>query len=206
MRNLCMVTLLLFTSGILRAQLITPFSPVISVTQKGDITFASNSITTCTGTGTACTNGRIEVPPAGTTHNQTTGITIGYIDNDGSTGIGAQTFSSSSSTLNMGGVQGCGVIYAYLVWGGFITTGTANYAKRDSVYLQAPGASAYTMLKADLRIDNTAPYNATYHCYKDVTPLVKAAGPGVYTAANIVASTGANNRFAGWTLVVFRPQ
>jgi uncharacterized repeat protein (TIGR01451 family) len=196
-----LVAALLFTVK-LNSQVIQAFNPVISVTQKGDITFAANSITQCTGAGSACTNGRAEVPPAGLTHNQTTGITIGYIDNDGGTGIGAQTFSSSSSTLDMGGVLGCGVIYAYLTWGGFVTTGTVNYTKRDSVYFQVPGGSSYNKLKADLLVDNTAPYNRTYHCYKDVTSLVKAAGPGIYTTGNVVAATGGNNQFAGWTLVV----
>jgi uncharacterized repeat protein (TIGR01451 family) len=184
------------------SQLITAFSPVKTVTQKGDITFAANSITQCTGTGVTCTNGRAEIPPAGTTNNQTTGITIGYIDNDGSTGIAAQTFSSSSATLDMGGIAGCGVIYAYLVWGGFVTTGSTNYAKRDSVYFLAPGGTAYNKMKADTKVDNTSPYNATYHCYKDVTALVKAAGPGSYTIGNVVAATGGTNQFAGWTLIV----
>ncbi len=197
-----LVLILLLISKISFSQLISPFSPVISVTQKGDITFAANSITTCTGTGTTCTNGRTQVPPVGTTQNQTSGITIGYIDIDGSTGIGAQTFSSSSSTLDLGGVLGCGVIYAYLTWGGYVTTGTTNYAKRDSIYFQAPGSSTYNKLKADNFVDNTAPYNRTYHCYKNVTNIVKAAGPGVYTSANIVAATGGTNQFAGWTLVV----
>jgi uncharacterized repeat protein (TIGR01451 family) len=196
-----LLILLLFTLK-LNSQVIQAFSPVISVTQKGDITFAANAITQCTGAGSACTNGRAEVPPAGLTHNQTSGITIGYIDNDGSTGIGAQTFSSSSSTLDMGGIGGCGVIYAYLTWGGFVTTGTSNYAKRDSVYFQVPGGGSYNKLKADLLVDNTAPYNRTYHCYKDVTAMVKAAGPGIYTTGNVVAATGGNNQFAGWTLVV----
>lgn len=191
--------LLCFTAN---SQLITPFSPVISVTQKGDITFAANAITTCTGTGTACTNGRIQIPSAGNTNNQTTGITIGYIDIDGSTGIGAQTFSSSSSTLNIGGASGCGVIYAYLTWGGFVATTTTNYSKKDSIYFQLPGGTTYNKLKADLLVETTVPYNRTYHCYKDVTALVKAGGAGSYTAANIVAATGGNNQFAGWTLVV----
>lgn len=184
------------------AQLITAFAPVKTVTQKGDITIAANAVTQCTGVGAACTNGRAEIPPAGLTNNQTAGITIGYIDVDGSSGIGAQTFSSSRATLNMGGVLGCGVIYAYLTWGGFVATGTTNYAKRDSIYIQVPGAASYTKLKADQLVDNTAPYNRTYHCYKDVTALVKAAGPGSYTAGNIVAATGGNNQFAGWSLVV----
>jgi uncharacterized repeat protein (TIGR01451 family) len=202
MKKILFSIFILLSAFNLKAQLINAFSSIKTVTQKGDITFASNAITQCTGTGTACTNGRSEVPPAGLTNNQTAGITMGYIDQDGSTGIGVQTFSSSSATLDMGGIGGCGVIYAYLTWGGFVATTTTNYAKRDSIYLQAPGGVTYNKFKADLLIDNTAPYNRTYHCYKDVTSIVKAIGPGSYTAGNIVAATGGNNQFAGWSLVV----
>lgn len=201
-KNYCFVLLIFAFNLNINSQIISPFNSVISVTQKGDITFASNAITQCTNATTSCTNGRNEIAPAGTTHNGTTGIVIGYIDTDGNTGIGAQTFSSSSATLNMGGVLGCGVIYAYLTWEGFVSTGTTNYSKRDSIYLQVPGASGYTKLKADQFVDNTSPYNRTYHCYKDVTTLIKAAGPGSYTAANVVALVGGNNQFAGWSLVV----
>lgn len=202
MKKLFLLTCISFFCYASTAQIITAFSPLKTVTQKGDITFASNAITQCTGVGAACTNGRAEIPSAGTTHNQTTGITIGYIDIDGSTGIGAQTFSSSNANLDMGGVLGCGIIYAYLSWEAFVSTGTTNYSKRDSIYLQVPGSAVYNKLKADNFVDNTSPYANTYHCYKDVTNLVKAAGPGIYTAANIVAATGGTNQFGGWSLVV----
>jgi uncharacterized repeat protein (TIGR01451 family) len=200
LKLLLSLSLLFFINA--NAQLITSFSSVKTVTQKGDITFAANAITTCTGVGATCTSGKAELPPAGVTNNQSGGITIGYIDIDGTTGIGAQTFSSSNATLDMGGIGGCGVIFAYLSWGGFLATGTTDYAKRDSIYLQVPAGSIYNKLKADVFVDNTAPYNRTYHCYKDVTALVKAAGPGIYTAANVVAATGGANQFAGWTLIV----
>ena len=188
-----------FTSS---AQVITAFTSIKTVTQKGDIAFASNAITQCTNTGTTCTSGRNDISPAGTTHNGTTGVTIGYLDTDGNTGIGAATFSSSSADLNMGTTLGCGVIYAYLTWEAFVSTATTNYSKRDSIYLRVPGSTVYTKLKADNFADNTAPYDRTYHCYKDVTNLVKAAGAGTYTAANIVALIGGNNKFGGWSLVV----
>ena len=191
-------------SQFINAQLVTPFSIVKSVTQKGDITVAGNSILQCTNATTSCTNGRNEIAPAGLTHNGTSGIVMGYIDVDGSTGIGAQTFSSSSATLNMGGVGGCGVIFAYLTWGSLVGTGgtVTNFAKRDSIYLQVPGGSTYNKLKADFFTDNTAPYANTYTAYKDVTNLIKASGPGSYTAANIVSIAGGNNQFGGWSLVV----
>jgi uncharacterized repeat protein (TIGR01451 family) len=206
----------IFFYQITKCQIVNSFSPLISVTQKGDITHASNTILTCSGTG--CAAAASQSPPgsgqpfpsgtavANTASWNNNAYNMSYIDQDGA-GIvaGINSFSSSNANLTLGTTGGCGVTYAVLTWGGnVIPSGagaTANYAKRDSVYLRVPGGTNYIGLKADSKIDNTSGAT-TYQCYKDVTNLVKAAGGGTYWAANVIANTGATNMCGGWSLVV----
>jgi uncharacterized repeat protein (TIGR01451 family) len=57
-------------------------------------------------------------------------------------------------------------------------------------------------LTADSLITNTIGFT-TYHCFKDVTNIVKAAGLNArWTVANVVGQTAQNNKFAGWNMIV----
>ncbi len=203
-----------FTNNKSFSQVVQPFTVYKQLTQRGDITFAANTILTC-GTGTAaCNTARTNTPP-GSGQPPTGGAIanngawnnnnynpMSYIDADGTPAFGGiTTFSSSRSYLDLSSNPGCSVIEAYLTWGGNISTGTTNYAKRDSVYAKVPGAANYKGFKADFITNNTAGAN-TYQCYKKITNEVKAAGEGDYWVGNVVANTGVSNMCGGWAIVV----
>ncbi|HTF06173.1 MAG TPA: gliding motility-associated C-terminal domain-containing protein [Bacteroidia bacterium] len=173
------------------SQVITPFSIRYQATQKGGIRYVSNTATTCSGIG--CGAGRAEVPPAGTSTDNIFNAAYVDIDADGT------TFSSSSDSL---AIPMCSEIsWAGLYWGGDNTTGGSNYATRNQCKIKVDNG-AYTNLTADQLQDNTIGFN-TYHCYKDVTTIVRAAGTNArYTVGNVCARVGNMNVFAGWTIVV----
>jgi uncharacterized repeat protein (TIGR01451 family) len=216
MRKIILVLVLLVTSFLFaNSQIVEPFTVYKQLTQRGDITFAANTILTC-GTGTAaCNTARTNpppgsgTPPAGPTIagnnalNNNAYNPMSYVDADGTPTFGGLvSFSSSRSFLDLSNNPGCSVIEAYLTWGGNITTGTTNYAKRDSVYVKAPGAATtYTGFKADFITNNTVGAT-TYQCYKNITNLIRASGEGNYWVANVVAQTGAANLCSGWAIVV----
>ncbi len=206
------------------AQIVVPFNVYKQITQRGDITFAANTILTC-GTGTAaCNTARTNNPPGSgqpaiggaiannANWNNNNYNPMSYVDADGVPAFGGiTTFSSSRSYLDLSNNPGCSVIEAYLTWGGNILTTTTNYAKRDSVYLKAPGAANYKGLKADTTIDNTAGATVvgfpagtkvTYQCYKRITNEVRSSGEGDYWIGNVVANTGIANMCGGWAIVV----
>lgn len=185
-------TLILISFAIIsNAQVITPFSIRYQATQKGGIRYISNTSVTCSGSG--CGAGRIEVPPAGTSTDN--GFTAAYVDIDAD----ATTFSSSSDSLDL---PLCSDIsWAGLYWGGENTTGGSNYATRNQCKIKV-NSGAYVSLTADASQDNAVGFD-TYHCFKDITSLVKAAGTKArFTVANVAARVGGTNRFGGWSIVV----
>jgi uncharacterized repeat protein (TIGR01451 family) len=173
------------------AQVITPFSIRYQTTQKGGIRYLSNTSVSCSGVG--CGAGRTEIAPAGTSTNN--GFTAAYVDID----TDGTTFSSSSDSLAL---ASCSQIsFAGLYWGGEITNAAANYATRNQVKFKV-GTGSYTNLTADVLQDNNTGYDS-YHCFKDITSLVQAAGSNArFTVANVAARVGGTNRFGGWTIVV----
>jgi|GEM_PF-866290 len=173
------------------AQVITPFSIRYQTTQKGGIRFVSNTSVTCSGGG--CGAGRAEVPPAGTSTDN--GFTAAYVDIDAD----GTTFSSSSDSLSL---PLCSQIsFAGLYWGGEMNNTAANYATRNQVKLKVNNG-AYTTLTAASLQDNAVGFD-TYHCFKDITSIVTAAGTNArFTVANVAVRTGGTNRFGGWTIVV----
>ncbi len=215
------VPILLFSYLSLNAQIVQPFSVYQQLTQRGDITFAANTILTCSGAG--CTGAQTNTPPgsgqpatggatAANTAWNNNSYTMNYIDADGTPAFaGKTTFSSSRAFLDLSSNPGCSVIEAYLTWGGNILTSTTNFAKRDSVYLKTPNNVNYKGYKADFTIDNTAGATVagfpagtqvTYQCYKKITPDVRSAGEGDYWVGNVVANTGIANMCGGWAIVV----
>ncbi len=176
------------------AQLVTPFTIRYQATQKGGIRYLANSILSCSS-GASCTAGRAEVPPAGSSQNNS--FTMAYIDMDGN----ASTFSSSSDSLAL---PSCSqVSWAGLYWGAMRNTGQANYANRFSVKLKVNNGSYSTITAAAAnRKDNTSGYNS-YHAFADITSIVQAAGVNArFTVADMFAETAGTNKFGGWTIVV----
>jgi uncharacterized repeat protein (TIGR01451 family) len=199
------------------AQIVQPFAIYKQLTQRGDITFAANTVLTCTALCGAKDNappGSGQPPTGGAIANNGTwnnnNYTMVYVDGDGAPAFGGKTtFSSSRAFLDLSNNPGCSVIEAYLVWGGNILTTTSSYAKRDSVYMKVPGAATlYTGFKADYLIDNVAgsgtvpETQVTYQCYKNITNEIRAAGEGDYWVGNVVANTGVANMCGGWAIVV----
>jgi gliding motility-associated-like protein len=173
------------------AQLISPFTIRYQTTQKGGIRYISNTAVTCSGVG--CGAGRAEVPPAGTSTDN--GFTAAYVDIDAD----GTTFSSSSDSISL---PLCSQIsWAGLYWGGEMDNTGANYATRNQVKLKV-NSGAYTALTASSLQDNNIGFN-TYHCFRDITSIVSAAGTNArFTIANVAVRTGGTNRFGGWTIVV----
>jgi uncharacterized repeat protein (TIGR01451 family) len=196
---------ILFKTSV-HGQVIQPFTIFKQVTQRGDITFAANTMLSCNGTGTCNTN-RMAISPAGSgnaAYSNNNYNPMVYVDADGTgiaPGIGSNSFSSSASDLTLGASGGCGVIYALLVWGGNINTVQADYANRNKVNFRVPGALNYVQLTADDKYDATTPFTG-YYCYKDVTSLVRASGAGTFWVANQVLQTGLSNLSGGWSLIV----
>ena len=188
------VTLLLFLflSTIGFTQLITPFTIQYQVTQKGGIRFLANSSVICDSSG-SCTNAKNEIPPSGTSRNNN--FTMNYVDYDG---LATTTMSSSDSLA----LPNCSEIsFAGLYWGSIIDAATLNYADRNKVKFRV-NSGAYTLLTADQLQDNTVGFN-TYHCYKNITGLVQAAGTNArFTIADMISQTGTANLAGGWTIVV----
>jgi large repetitive protein len=172
------------------------FTPRFSTNDTGNITIAANTLMTCPASAANCTSGQTS---GGQNNNS---FNMGYVDVDND----ATTFDSSSSKLKL--PAGATVLFAGLYWGADTSAGTNGTAAREpsangKVLLKVPGASAYTTLgPTGTVIDNgTGTSTNRYQGFIDVTSLVKAAGAGTYTTANVQAGTGAD-RYAGWSLVV----
>jgi len=172
-------------------QLLTPFTVRKQVTQKGGIVFISNGAITCS-TSASCTAARTETPPAGTSTNA--GFAAAYIDMD----TDASTFQSSSDSLNL---ADCSEIsWAGLYWGGQNQVGGNNYVNRGSCKIKFNN-DAYIPLSVTPQ-DNITGFDS-YHCFSDITDLLKQKGGQVrITVANVAVRTGFTNAFGGWTVVV----
>jgi uncharacterized repeat protein (TIGR01451 family) len=188
------IALLLAIPGIASAD--RGFTPRFSTNDTGDITIAANTLMTCPTAAANCTAGQ-----AGAAQNNNN-FNMGYVDTDGD----ATTFDSSSAKLRL--PAGATVLFAGLYWGADTSAGTNGAAAREAaangkVLLKVPGAAAYTTLgPTGTVLDNgTGTSTNRYQGFIDVTSLVKAAGAGTYTTANVQAGTGAD-RYAGWSLVV----
>jgi len=188
------VTLIIFSTilNLTFGQLVTPFTIRYQTQQKGGITFISNSAVSCDG-GAGCLAGQTEVPPVGSSSDNS--FTAGYVDIDSDT----NTFSSSSDSLAL---PNCSEIsWAGLYWGGYNESEDSSYSNRDEVWIKVNNGS-YTTLTADYLEDNVAGFS-TYHCFKDITSILQANGLNArYTLANVAAEVGGTNRFGGWTIVV----
>lgn len=181
---------------------ISPFAVGYHAQLNGGIAFAQNSSLTCSTTrdtgatdAAGCTSAR-----AGTgssTNNNNWIMTHVDVDAD------ASTFNSSSSQLVL--PPGTSVEHAVLYWGARRKGANSKpdvTVPFDRVQLSVPGA-AYVEVVADRVIAPPASKysDLPYQARADVTSLVRAAGAGQYTVANLAAALG-SDRYAGWTLAV----
>lgn len=189
MKKLLSIVVLLTLGVTLSAQVVTPFRVRKSVTQKGGIVFLSNTSSKAVPDNVV----QNEMPPSGTGYDNN--FTNGYVDIDGD----GSTFMSSSDQLSL---PNCSEItWAGLYWGADCSSGDENYATRDRVKLKVNNG-AYIDLTADYKYDNTVGFR-TYHCFKDVTSILKANGlSDRYTVANVATDIGGKNLFGGWSIVV----
>ncbi|MBT2748952.1 MULTISPECIES: DUF11 domain-containing protein [unclassified Lysobacter] len=161
---------------------------------NGDIVGLGNINLHCGGNAALCAQAR---NGGGTVVNQDPAIAMVYVDVD----TDASTFNSSSATLAL--PAGATVLFAGLYW-----SGVSASLSRNAVRLRTPGAAAYSALSADELLTNSAGAfgGSAYQGFDDVTALVRAAGNGVYTVANVQTTQRAlgasGSSWGGWSLVV----
>jgi hypothetical protein len=163
--------------------------------ERGDIAMAANTIVTCPEGAPNCANAR---NATGTVLRNSAWVMVPIdIDSDPS------TFDSSSADLKL--PAGATVLYAGLYWGSDTKAmpegvDAPNPAARGTMRLAAPDGSGYRTITAST-VDSDRYFPHRYQGFADVTALVREAGAGTYTAANVQASTG-KDQYGGWGLVV----
>jgi uncharacterized repeat protein (TIGR01451 family) len=171
---------------------------------KGDIAIIGNSIM---------------VPLAGgcfpsTTRNNDAVVTYADIDSDSS------TFNSTSAELKLPlTATDKEIVWAGLYWQGYLVDqNDANKTNAQSVLFKTPTSSNYVNLTSDpakfnwLYVGGSSYDRFYYQGVADVTSLVKAAGEGNYSVANIYSNTlqQYNNSqrntlggaFGAWSIVI----
>ena len=182
----------LFLIAYASGQVHVPFAQRYGATERGNITFISNTSVHCDGTGN-CANFGSQVPPMGNGSNNGKFAAYVDIDNDSS------TFSSSSDSLRL---SSCAeILFAELYWGGGNNPSDSNHVNRDQVLLKVD-TGTYISLLADTMYSINGVYDA-YQCRKNITSLMQNH-PTVskYTVANVFSEVGVKNRFGGWNIVV----
>ena len=187
------------------AIVISPFRASYNAQINGGVVFAQNSSLSCDGTladGTQDQRGCTNAKNGGKTLTTNNAWRMNHVDIDSD----PQTFNSSTSQLSL--PKDVTVVYAALYWGARLkgTNGLANAASTyDRVKFRTPGSNTYVDVVAqpnDIIISpSTAGVGEPYQAKAIVTDLVKAAGAGNYTVANLAAGLGVD-RYAGWTLAV----
>ncbi|HEX8742294.1 MAG TPA: hypothetical protein VF712_04090 [Thermoleophilaceae bacterium] len=171
------------------------FSLRYGAVERGDVTMASNTIVTCPEGAANCASARAGT---GTVLRNSAWVMV-PIDVDGD----PSTFDSSSADLRL--PQGATILYAGLYWGSDTKAmpegaDAPNPSARGTVRLAAPDGAGYRTVTAST-VDSDRYYTSRYQGFADVTALVRTAGAGTYTLANVQASTG-KDQYGGWGLVV----
>ena len=180
---------------------VTPFAPRFSTNTNGDIAIAANTLMTVSPSNPNAAKIQAGISnPSGVDNNN---LNMVYVDVDSD----PTTFDSSSAQLNL--PQGATVLFAGLYWGGDLDTSSPNELKnaRTQVKFETPSSGGYSNITGTLIGQNSVQGGSNpggYHAFADVTGMVKAAGNGTYTVANVQATQGATDsgRYAGWSLVV----
>ncbi|HEX8648749.1 MAG TPA: hypothetical protein VF715_17770, partial [Thermoleophilaceae bacterium] len=163
--------------------------------ERGDITMAANTIVSCPDGAANCASAR---DGTGTVVRNSAWVMVPIdVDSDPS------TFDSSSADLRV--PAGATILYAGLYWGSDTLhmpegVDAPNPSLRGQVKLAAPDGAGYRTIAAST-VDSDRYYPSRYQGFADVTALVRSAGTGTYTVANVQASTG-KDQYGGWGLVV----
>ena len=144
------------------------------------------------------------------------GSNMRYIDIDGNTGSGVNTYNSSSADLSLPAGTNI-ILFARLYWGGRTTKAfhDMTLAANQKILIEKGVSGGYTQYTAD-HIDDTlsgtgksgSPYTYDYQAYTDITSLIQSGGAGTYTVANIPASqgvdsiSGGSGYYGGWCIVI----
>jgi gliding motility-associated-like protein/uncharacterized repeat protein (TIGR01451 family) len=122
---------------------------------------------------------------------------MNYVDLDGL----SSTFMSSSDSLNL--LNCSEILWAGLYWSGRATSSVNNWSLRNQVKIRV-GNSTYQNLSADELVDaQSLGSHPSYHCFKNITSIVQAAGiKARFTVANVVTETGGSNYWGGWSIIV----
>ena len=187
-------------AGVLAIGLASPaladraFTPRFSTNANGDIAIVGNTLETCQNSVADCANARAGLGSLLNNNN----FSMMRVNTD------SAALDSSSSRLSL--PAGARVLFAALYYGSRTTAGTGGKSAPDAslaglgkVDFRSPGASGFDHLTAS--VDTSSDVTGAYAAFVDVTGLVRRAGPGVYTVANVQSATG-EDRYAGWALVV----
>ncbi|MER5638531.1 hypothetical protein ABT095_16410 [Kitasatospora sp. NPDC002227] len=186
-----------------------PFTTRFEADMHGSITRISNSLMTCDETKApldpklpSCVEARTG---AGNTILRNNDYPMKYINIDpGSIGpLGDPIYSASSADLGL--IEGSEVKYARLYWGGTRGIGDTVLPETqiDEVYLKLPGEGQYRNIANDqpsigyITTDDESSYQAS----ADITDLVKKAGNGSYTVADM-DSVVKPHSWGGWSIVI----
>lgn len=196
LRRLLPLAVLLLTAAAFAASTASAatFTNRINANEPGDIAIIGNTLMTCPA-GSTNAQGSCEAA-----RNATSASGVGFANNDfpmAFQDVDLADGATSSSTASLSLPAESTVLFAGLYWGGKTATNPAP-AGRDKLKLRLPRTSAYTEVTAQA---TQTLADGAYQQYANVTSLVSGAGSGAYTAAGIVAQTGAD-RYAGWALVV----
>lgn len=188
-----------------QALVIAPFTASFNAQINGGVVFAQNNSLSCDGTladGTQDQRGCTNTKNGGKSLATNNAWRMNHVDIDSD----PQTFNSSTSQLAL--PKDVTVVYAALYWGARLkgTNGLANATPTyDRVKFRTPVSNTYVDVVAQpnniIVSSPAAGVGEPYQAKAIVTDLVKAAGAGNYTVANIAAGLGVD-RYAGWTLAV----
>ena len=172
---------------------IVPFAPRFSANDNGSIAIFGNNLEVCPASAADCAGAR-----AATNNKNNNTFAMVPVDVDDN----PSTVSSSRATVTL--PDDGEVRWAGLYWGARLGAGVGGKPATGNgrqMKLDLPGGGGYQTITATQLYGPTATSDRAYQAFADVTALVRQAGPGSYTGADVPASTG-EDRYAGWSLVV----
>ncbi|MET7641426.1 hypothetical protein [Streptomyces sp. NPDC005438] len=176
-----------------------PFTERYRAVQHGGLVRAANTVVTCekavTATADRCAPGTLRGG-----RNNDYRMTHVDVDDDRET--------RNSSRAELGLPHRARVSYARLYWGGNLRADERRPARDNGWVLFAEPGGSYKRVRADSTIGRHRGSGGRdpdgYTASADVTALVRDAGAGPYTVAEVNVATGhsASGTWGGWTLVV----
>ncbi|MER5767656.1 DUF3344 domain-containing protein [Streptomyces sp. NPDC001985] len=174
-----------------------PFAQRYQAVHRGGIVRAANSSITCSAPKAPATR-ECATARAGA-DGVNSDFEMFYIDEDSD----PNTYNSSRARLAV--PKNSTVTYARLYWGGNLLAGEQKPPEDNGRVLIAEEGGQYQAVLADTRIAHrNADGMDAFQASADITPLVRRAGAGIYTVAQINVAMGHSDigTWGGWTLVV----